>query len=142
MRGRYIDSEADLFGAVASFTFLSQHPSLYPTFVDSGALPSMVKLFAHENVDIAISVLEVLVELTAEDVEYQKEEDMAALIDGLFKDDGMGMMVGNLERLDETKEDDRRGVFHTLSTPPKSHPLFTFAPNRFALFTPFVLWTG
>jgi len=113
-----MDSEADLFGAVTSFSFLSEHPNLYPTFVDSGALSSMKKLLAHENVDIAISVLEVLVELTGEDVEYQKEEDMVALIDGLFKDDGMEVMMGNLERLDESVEDDRRGVFHTLSPRP------------------------
>jgi beta-catenin-like protein 1 len=111
-----------LFAAVASFTFLSEHPSLYPIFVDSGALSTMIKLFAHENVDIAISVLEVLVELTGEDVEYQQESDMESLIDGMFKDDGMEVMIGNLERLDESKEDDRRGVFHTLSPPPQQHP--------------------
>ena len=82
----------------------------------------MKKLFAHENVDIAISVLEVLVELTGEDVEYQRDEDMAVLIDGLFKDDGMEVMIGNLERLDESREDDRRGVFHTLSPKPPLSP--------------------
>jgi beta-catenin-like protein 1 len=77
-----------------------------------------MKLFAHENIDIAISVLEVLLELTAEDVELQKESDMQVLIEGMFKNDGIEVMVGNLERLDESKEDDRRGVFHTLSILP------------------------
>jgi len=114
---RYIDSEADLFAAVASWTFLSEHADLYPVFVQSGALDGLMRLFAHENIDIAISVLEVLVELTAEDVELEKESDMQVLVEGMFKDDGMEVIVGNLERLDESKEDDRRGVFHTLSTP-------------------------
>jgi beta-catenin-like protein 1 len=118
---RYIDSEADLFTAVASWTFLSEHSDLYPVFVQSGALEGLMRLFAHENIDIAISVLEVLLELTAEDVELQKESDMQVLIEGMFKDDGIEVMIGNLERLDESKEDDRRGVFHTLSTlPPHS----------------------
>lgn len=105
-----------MFTAVASWTFLSEHADLYPTFVQSGALEGLMRLFAHENIDIAISVLEVLVELTAEDVELEKENDMEALVEGMFKDDGIEVMVGNLERLDEAKEDDRRGVFHTLST--------------------------
>jgi beta-catenin-like protein 1 len=76
-----------------------------------------MRLLAHENVDIAISVLEVLIELTGEDVELEKESDMSILMDALFKDDAIEVMMGNLERLDESKEDDRRGVFHTLSTP-------------------------
>lgn len=73
-------------------------------------------LFAHENIDIAISVLEVLVELTGEDVEFERESDMRILIDTIFKDDAIEVMIGNLERLDESKDDDRQGVFHTLST--------------------------
>ena len=113
---RYIDSEADLFTAVASFTFLSEHAELYPVFVGSGAFEALMGLFAHENIDIAISVLEVLVELTGEDVEFEKESDMRILIDTIFKDDAIEVMIGNLERLDESKDDDRQGVFHTLST--------------------------
>lgn len=112
---RYMDSEADLFTAIASFTFLSSHPDLYPIFVGSGAFTNLIKLFAHENIDIAISVLEVLVELTGEDVEIEKESDMQVLIDGIFQDNGIEVMIGNLERLDETKDDDQQGVFHTLS---------------------------
>lgn len=113
---KYIDSEADLFSAVASFTFLSEHADLFPVFVSCGALETLVGLFAHENVDITISVLEVLIELTGEDVEFENESDMRDLIDGIFKDDGIEVMIGNLQRLDETKDDDRQGVFHTLST--------------------------
>ena len=115
---KYIDSEADLFAAVSSFVVLSEHPNLYPILVETGAVETLMGLFAHENVDIAISVLEVLVELTGEDVEYGKESDMASLMDALFKDDGIEVMIGNLERLNEDKDDDRQGVFHTLSTSP------------------------
>jgi beta-catenin-like protein 1 len=113
---KYMDSEADLFTAVASFTFLSSHAGLYPIFVKGGAFTTLMRLFAHENIDIAISVLEVLVELTGEDVELERESDMQILIDGIFDDGGVDVMIGNLERLDETKDDDRQGVFHTMST--------------------------
>jgi beta-catenin-like protein 1 len=112
---RYIDSEADLFTAIASFTFLSEHSKLYPVFVKVGAMEKLMRLFAHENIDIAISVLEVLVELTGEDVEFNDESDMQVLVDEMFKDDAMELVIANLERLDESKDDDRQGVFHTLS---------------------------
>ena len=115
---KYIDSEADLFAAVASFVVLSEHAHLYPVLIDTGAVEMLMRLFAHENVDIAISVLEVLVELTGEDVEYEKESDMAFLIDALFKDDAIEVMIDNLERLNEEKDDDQQGVFHTLSPLP------------------------
>jgi len=75
-----------------------------------------MRLFAHENIDIAISVLQVLVELTGEDVEFENENDMQTLVDEIFKDDAIEYMIGNLDRLDESKDDDRQGVFHTLST--------------------------
>jgi len=75
-----------------------------------------MRLFAHENIDIAISVLQVLVELTGEDVEFENENDMQTLLDEIFKDDAIEYMIGNLDRLDESKDDDRQGVFHTLST--------------------------
>jgi beta-catenin-like protein 1 len=108
-----------LFTAVASFTFLSEHAELYPVLVESGAFTKLMKLFAHENVDIAISVLEVLVELTGEDVEFNQESDMKILIDAIFEDDAIQLLIGNLERLDESKDDDRQGVFHTLSNVPR-----------------------
>ena len=104
-----------MFTAIASFTFLSEHSKLYPVFVRTGALERLMRLFAHENIDIAISVLEVLVELTGEDVELEKESDMQTLIEEIFKDDAIEYMIGNLARLDESKDDDRQGVFHTLS---------------------------
>jgi beta-catenin-like protein 1 len=115
---RYIDSEADLFTAVASFMVLSEHSQLYGTFVSSGALEGLMGLFTHENIDIAISVLEVLVELTGEDVDLKDENDMQILIDDIFKNDSIELMIQNLERLDESKDEDRRAVFHTLSTNP------------------------
>jgi beta-catenin-like protein 1 len=115
---KYIESEADLFTAVASFVVLSEYVNLYPALVESGAVETLMRLFAHENVDIAISVLEVLVELTGEDVEYENESDMASFMDALFKEDAIEVMIGNLERLSEEKDDDQQGVFHTLSTAP------------------------
>lgn len=131
---RYIESEADLFAAVASFTVLSEHPELYPVLVSSGAFERLVSLFAHENIDIAISVLEVLIELSGEDVELKEENDMQVLIDSLFKNDAIEVMIGNLERLDESKDDDQKAVFHTLSTTHRNTESNDSDPREYHIF--------
>ena len=47
----------------------------YPELVKSGAANLLVSLLSHENTDIAIDVVEVLQELTDEDVGQEDEED-------------------------------------------------------------------
>ena len=54
---------------------------------------------------------------------------MASFMDALFKEDAIEVMIGNLERLNEEKDDDRQGVFHTLSTGPLNMQL-TFSDTR------------
>lgn len=66
---RFIDSEADLDGMVKQFLPLTQNPPLYyPEIVNNGTVSLMANLLSHENTDIAIDVVEVLHELTDEDV--------------------------------------------------------------------------
>lgn len=51
------------------FLPLTQNPSLYyPELVSSGAVALLANLLSHENTDIAVDVVEVLQELTDEDV--------------------------------------------------------------------------
>ena len=55
---------------------LAQAPALaYPELVRSGALEKLIGLLSHENVDIAIDVIEVLHELTDEDVGEAVDDD-------------------------------------------------------------------
>lgn len=75
---RFIDSEADLDGAIKSLLPLSQSPALaYSELARSGTAAKLVELLSHENVDIVIGVIEVIQELTDEDVgnEGDEEED-------------------------------------------------------------------
>ena len=94
---RFIDSEADLDSAIKSMFSLSQAPVLaYPELVRSGAVALLIGLLAHENVDIAIDVIELIHELTDEDVGNDLENDEALeeteaalklLIDSLVRSD-------------------------------------------------------
>ncbi|KAK0453697.1 Catenin-beta-like protein [Armillaria borealis] len=119
---KFIDSEADLDSAIKSLLPLAQLPLLsYPEIVKSGAVALLVGLLTHENVDIAIDVVEVFHELTDEDVgdegnddEEDTAEALKILIEGLLENSILELLVENLKRFNETEESDRQGVFHIL----------------------------
>jgi beta-catenin-like protein 1 len=77
---RFIDSEADLDAAIKALLPLAQVPEVaYPLLVSSGQLEVLVGLLSHENADIALDVIELIHELTDEDVgeevDNEDEED-------------------------------------------------------------------
>ncbi|KAF8529145.1 DUF1716-domain-containing protein [Hysterangium stoloniferum] len=122
---KFIDSEADLDAAIKSLLPLAQAPRLaYPELVRSGAATTLVDLLSHENADIVIDVVEVIHELTDEDVgnegeddddeEGRREEALRELIEGLLEHSLLELLVQNLTRLNESEETDRQGVFHVL----------------------------
>jgi beta-catenin-like protein 1 len=111
---KFIDSEAGLDSDVKALSILSEHPDLYPEFARLGSVGSLVGLLAHENTDIAIGALEILNELTDDEVPAS-EEQWASLVDAALKSDLLGLVVSNLERLDEKEEADREGVYHALN---------------------------
>ncbi|KAF8076448.1 Catenin-beta-like protein [Lyophyllum atratum] len=121
---KFIDSEADLDAAIKALLPLAQAPVLaYPELVRSGTVTLLVGLLAHENADIVIDVVEVVHELTDEDVGNEDEDDeteetaaeaLKLLIEGLLDNSILELLVDNLPRLKESEESDRQGVFHIL----------------------------
>lgn len=62
--------------AIKSLLPLAQAPSLaYPELVKSGAVTLLTGLLTHENMDIVIDVVELIHELTDEDVEVDEEQE-------------------------------------------------------------------
>ncbi|KAG9017953.1 hypothetical protein FRB90_012839 [Tulasnella sp. 427] len=125
---KFIDSEADLDAAIKSLFPLSQAPMLaYPELVKSGMVVKLVELLTHENVDIVIDVVELIKELTDEDVgneaddeeedeeEGSREKGMKLLVDGLLENTVLELLVSNLTRMNESEESDRQGVYNTLN---------------------------
>ncbi|KZP33005.1 DUF1716-domain-containing protein [Athelia psychrophila] len=122
---KFIDSEADLDAALKALLPLAQAPVLaYPELVRSGTVALLIGLLSHENADIVIDVVEVVHELTDEDVGNEGEDDdedeesaedaLKLLIEGLLENSILELLVDNLGRLNETEESDRQGVFHVL----------------------------
>ncbi|KAG5930153.1 hypothetical protein E4U42_002893 [Claviceps africana] len=110
---RFIGSEADLDADIKGLSILTEHPELYDEFVRLGSVNSLVGLLAHENTDIAIDAMEVLGELTDEDVSAQ-DDQWDKLADALMEADLIGLLVSNFSRLDEDDEADRSGVYYAL----------------------------
>ena len=71
-RDRIVGSEADLDADIKALSILSEHSELYDEFAKLGCVASLVSLLAHENTDIAIDAIEIINELTDEDVEAEQ----------------------------------------------------------------------
>ncbi|KAF6802177.1 duf1716 domain-containing protein [Colletotrichum musicola] len=110
---KFIESEADLDVAIKDLSIIAEHPELYRQFIKLGCVESLVGLLAHDNTDIAIAAVEVIGELTDEDV-YATDEDWDLLADALLQADVVGLLVSNFSRLNEDDESDRSGVYHAL----------------------------
>jgi beta-catenin-like protein 1 len=73
---RFIDSEADLDSALKTLLPLAQAPALaYPELIRSGTVTLLIGLLSHENADIMIDVVDIIHELTDEDVGNEAEEE-------------------------------------------------------------------
>lgn len=111
---RFMASEEELDTEIKTFSILSEHPELFEEFRKLGTLGSLVRLLAHENTDVAIDVVEVISELTDDEVEAEPDQ-WNSLVDGMVEEALLEMLSQNLSRLNESNDSDRSGVYHTLS---------------------------
>lgn len=111
---KFMGSEADLDADVKALSILTDYPELYGEFAKLGCVNSLVSLLAHENTDIAIDAIEILSEMTDEDVQAEQSQ-WDYLVDAMLESDLPNLLVQNLTRLDETNESDRSGVYHSLN---------------------------
>lgn len=110
---KFMASEGDLDADIKALSILTDHPELYSEFARLGCVNSLVSLLAHDNTDIAINAIEILSELTDEDVQAGQEQ-WDALVDAMLKANLPDLLVQNFSRLDEANESDRSGVYHSL----------------------------
>jgi hypothetical protein len=80
---RFMDSELDLYSNLKRLHALATAPELFPTFVRTKCVPSLLSLLAHENSDISMDVVDLLHELT--DADGADQHDVRVLVrDSLF----------------------------------------------------------
>ncbi|CAG8622657.1 11207_t:CDS:10, partial [Funneliformis caledonium] len=112
---KFMESETDLDQEIKHLLTLTEVPDLYSQVVELGAAASIVSLLSHENTDITIDAIELLNELTDEDVVAENDENaMKIFIDSLLENQALELLVQNLDRLDENETTDKQGIFNTL----------------------------
>ncbi|ORY14185.1 Catenin-beta-like protein [Clohesyomyces aquaticus] len=111
---KFIASEGDLDETIKTLSILSEHAELYQEFAKLGSASSLVSLLAHENSDIAINAIEIISELTDEDVEAAQEQ-WDALVAVMLEADLLNLLISNFSRFDESVDADANGVYQSLS---------------------------
>ncbi|KAF2100993.1 DUF1716-domain-containing protein [Rhizodiscina lignyota] len=111
---KFMTSEGDLDDEVKALSILSEHPELYAEFAKLGCMASLVSLLAHENTDIAIDAIQILSELTDEDV-LASQDQWDILVNAALEADLLSLLVSNFSRFDEENEADRDGLYNSLS---------------------------
>lgn len=111
---KFMDSEGELDEGIKDLSILSEHPELYDEFAKSPAASKLVELLAHENTDIAIAAIEIISELTDEDVEGEQEQ-WDAVVSAFLEADLLSLLISNFSRFDESDSADASGVYHSLS---------------------------
>ncbi|WBW74543.1 spliceosomal complex subunit [Schizosaccharomyces osmophilus] len=109
---KFIESEADLDEEIRSFNIISEYPSLFPLFIKLGCVTTFLELLTHENADIMITVVDLFLELTNEDID---DEALNSLFEASIQTGFLQVLVSGIKRLDEKNEADRHGVYSILS---------------------------
>ncbi|KAJ2784696.1 hypothetical protein H4R18_000987 [Coemansia javaensis] len=124
---KFAESEAELDEALQRLLVLANDVQHLAALEALGAVPTLAGLLAHENADIALDVIQLAAELTAEDVwsqEGESHEERAAVVrfvEALAQNEFFELLGQNLRRLNEGAESpteaeaDRQGVFQTLA---------------------------
>lgn len=110
---KFVESELDLDEELKKLHVLATAPELYPELVKHDSIVSLLQLLAHENSDISLGVLNLLLELTEIDTVAETSGTLA-LVNGLEAQSAFELLVDNLRRLDESVEEEAEGVHTTL----------------------------
>ena len=101
---QYMESELALHEQIQSLGSVASAPALYPIMVEQGVLGDCCTLLSHENTDIAIAVVKLLVEWL--DPTLPGVDDLAEQVGEACLD----LVVANLGRLNLTQDEDREGM--------------------------------
>lgn len=113
---KFADSEVDLHEELQKLKILAGGPELYPELVGLNVIPSIVNLLSHDNSDIAIDVVQLLQDLTDEDVLDENDDAARILVDALVENNVLELLVQNLHRLSEADTEEMAAVYSTLAT--------------------------
>ncbi|KAK8960963.1 hypothetical protein KSP40_PGU014583 [Platanthera guangdongensis] len=113
---KFADTEVELHEDIERLKILAGTPELYPELVALNTVSSIVGLLGHDNIDIAIDVVGLLMDLTDEDVLEDNDEPARILVEALIENNALELLVQNISRLSEADPDETAAIYNTLST--------------------------
>eukprot|EP00960_Hanusia_phi_P048635 759067-Hanusia_phi.AAC.11 len=114
---KFLDSEVELYADINNLQALATAPELYGEFVKLNAVQKLSELLDHENVDITLATIELVNELTDPDAlgEMESGECFKDLVNAMIENAFLELLAKNLDRIDESEDDGRQGVYNALS---------------------------
>ena len=108
----FMESELALFQQISAFSAVAAAPALFSTMLQEGILEQLVPLLSHDNSDVAVTVVKVLVELIDAD---SPTPEMLEMAKALVTDGALKWSVANLGRLDPEQEEESAGIEEVLT---------------------------
>ena len=110
---KFLDSELELFQELKRLHVLATAPEVYPSFVKTKCVPSLLGLLSHENADISADVIDLIHELT--DADDADPSDTLALVECLVENGAGGAVMQHMEALDESNDEVATTIHAALS---------------------------
>jgi beta-catenin-like protein 1 len=119
---KFMDSEVALYEEIAQLNDLATSVEYYRYFVELGAVDQLVVLLGHENVDVALAVIRLFVELLDPTLftGAATDDGLATMVTeflgvGHEKHGGLAMSIANVMRFREDEEEELKGIDDVLN---------------------------
>lgn len=112
---KFMESEIELNDVIQDLRSVATVPDLYPLLVELNGISSLLELLSHQNTDISVAVVDLIQELTDVDILHESLDGAETLIEALRNQQAAGLLVQNLERLDENVKEEADGVHNTMA---------------------------
>ena len=117
---KFMESEIEVDMRIKDLMPLAAYPQLYPVLVAMNIMSPILSLLTHENFDIVIDTVELIRELTddqvsADEISLEFEKPLHTFVDDLIGNDLISVLQFNLERFDEKQDVESNGVYSILA---------------------------
>lgn len=114
MPAQFAKSEVELDDEIKKLHELATAPDLYPTLVSVNFHSSLAELLKHENVDVAVDTIDLLHDLLDPEMLTEAIQPAMTLVENLIEVDFLTLLTDNLDRLEESDEDQAEAVHNVL----------------------------
>ena len=115
---KFASSETELYASLNDLQNLATTPEIYRNISTKKVVTTLLNLISHENTDIAGKVIHMLLEFTDIETDSHDETEVAEksrLIKSLLQENVIGLLVTNLNRLDETNDEESLAINRSLN---------------------------